>query len=219
MPLDRLLTAVPDVPPDVRDASETLEHTGVLMVGVGYEQALRDAKSWMYYPGSDVPFYRVTNFAKYAPANVPDSDVGRYSSYMTETAYSPYKRIARAELEDAVERGLRASGTVTGQPKVASIHVEDIEYAYPVPTIRRDEALEVIQPWLPIGRFTREAAWCVAIRARQHGPRGQDGHRHRQEDRDRRPRDVEADAPTLSTVARAGRVRVNGERAYRVDVS
>ena len=25
---------------------------------------------------------------------------------------------------------------------MASIHVEDIEYAYPVPTIRRDEALE-----------------------------------------------------------------------------
>jgi hypothetical protein len=31
---------------------------------------------------------------------------------------------------------------------VASIHVENIEYAYPVPTLDRDAALETIQPWL-----------------------------------------------------------------------
>lgn len=148
MPLDLLLTALTDVPANVRDAGGDLEHNGVMMVGVGYEQPLSDDKSWMYYPGADVPFYRATNFAKYAAANVPDSDVGRYCSYMTETAYSPHKRIDRSGLEDAVERGLRTSGTVEGTPRVASIHVEDIDYAYPVPTTGRDAALALIQPWL-----------------------------------------------------------------------
>jgi hypothetical protein len=38
------------------------------------------------------------------------------------------------------------TGTVDGTPQVASIHVEDIEYAYPVPTIGRDAALAAIQP-------------------------------------------------------------------------
>ena len=148
MPLDVLLTALPCAPDNVRDAGGVLEHSGVMMVGVGYEQPLSDAKSWMYYPGADVPFYRATNFAKYASANVPDSDVGRYCSYLTETAYSSYKPIDRAGVEDAVEVGLRASGTVDGRPRVASIHVEDIEYAYPVPTTGRDAALALIQPWL-----------------------------------------------------------------------
>jgi predicted ABC-type sugar transport system permease subunit len=37
---------------------------------------------------------------------------------------------------------------IEGRPPVASVHVEEIDYAYPVPTLRRDSALEVIQPWL-----------------------------------------------------------------------
>jgi protoporphyrinogen oxidase len=148
MPLDQLLAALPEVPPPVRAAGAELQHNGVLMVGVGYEQPLTDTKSWMYYPDPDVPFYRVTNFAKYAPANVPDGETRRYSSYMTETAYSPHQPVVRAALEDAVEGALRSSGTVQGKPRLASIHVEDIEYGYPVPTVGRDRALAAIQPWL-----------------------------------------------------------------------
>jgi UDP-galactopyranose mutase len=35
----------------------------------------------------------------------------------------------------------------TGAP-VASVHSIDVEYAYPIPTLDRDRALAVIQPWL-----------------------------------------------------------------------
>jgi hypothetical protein len=118
------------------------------MVGVGYEAALADEKSWMYFPQSHAPFYRATNFAKYSPANVPEKDSSRYCAYMTETAHSPEKPEPRQGLESRVEEGLRASGVVAGRPAVASVHVESIEYAYPVPTLDRDPALEVIQPWL-----------------------------------------------------------------------
>jgi UDP-galactopyranose mutase len=31
---------------------------------------------------------------------------------------------------------------------IVSLHTIDIEYAYPIPTLKRDEALAVIQPWL-----------------------------------------------------------------------
>jgi UDP-galactopyranose mutase len=47
-----------------------------------------------------------------------------------------------------VERGLRAGGVVEGRPSVASAHVIDADYAYPVPTLTRDAALAKIQPWL-----------------------------------------------------------------------
>ena len=148
MPLDRLVAKLRDPPGALHRAAAQLCHNGVYMVGVGYEAPLADAKSWMYFPQPEVPFYRATNFAKYAAANVPEADTGRYCSYMTETAYSEHKPERRDGLEERVEVGLRAAGVVAGRPAVASIHVEEIEYAYPVPTTGRNEALAQIQPWL-----------------------------------------------------------------------
>jgi protoporphyrinogen oxidase len=148
MPLDLLVASLADAPEPVREAAAKLRHNGVWMVGVGYETPLADDKSWMYFPQDHAPFYRATNFAKYSSANVPDGDVERYCAYMTETSYSPEKPEPREDLEQRVEAGLRASGVVAGRPRVASIHVEDIPYAYPVPTLERDDALAVIQPWL-----------------------------------------------------------------------
>ena len=147
-PLDRLVGSLLTCPDRVRSAAGDLRHNGVYMVGVGYERALTDEKSWMYFPQDHAPFYRATNFAKYSPANVPESDTSRYCAYMTETSYSPEKPVARQGLEDAVEQGLRAAGVVDGRPPVVSVHVEDISYAYPVPTLERDAALDTIQPWL-----------------------------------------------------------------------
>ena len=37
---------------------------------------------------------------------------------------------------------------VEGEPTVASMYVIDSEYAYPVPTLKRNDALKTIQPWL-----------------------------------------------------------------------
>jgi UDP-galactopyranose mutase len=148
MPLDLLVARLTDCPDAVRDAARVLEHNSVYMVGVGYEAPLRDEKSWMYFPNPSIPFYRATNFAKYSPANVPDGDVERYCSYMTETSYSRYKPEARSGLEDRVEQGLRSGGVIEVSAPVASVQVEDIPYAYPVPTLGRDRALAVIQPWL-----------------------------------------------------------------------
>jgi protoporphyrinogen oxidase len=120
----------------------------------------------MYFPQGHAPFYRATNFAKYSPANVPAGDSARYCSYMTEISYSAYKPEPQEGLEERVESGLRAAGVVDGRPAVASMHVIDIDYAYPVPTLERDAALAIIQPWLmehniySRGRF---GSWCYEI--------------------------------------------------------
>lgn len=148
MPLDKLVRTLVHCPDDVRGAAEDLEHNSVYMVGIGYELPLKDDKSWMYFPQDHAPFYRATNFAKYSPSNVPDGDTGRYSAYMTETSHSRYKPVACDGLESAVEAGLRAAGVVEGRPEVATETVVNIDYAYPVPTLKRDPALRSIQPWL-----------------------------------------------------------------------
>jgi protoporphyrinogen oxidase len=148
MPLDRLVDLVDGAPASLLEAARALRHTSVSVVGVGYERPLESDTSWMYFANGDAPFYRATNFAKYSPANVPGGDVGRYSSFMTETAYRPESPPDAALLERDVIGGLAASGVVDGNPDIASVHTVDVEYAYPVPTVERDRALETIQSWL-----------------------------------------------------------------------
>ena len=119
-----------------------------MIVGVGSERPLSDDRSWLYFADPEVPFYRATNFAKYAAANVPGGDTDRYSSYMTETAYSPHRPRGRDTLGTEVVEALVSTGLLEGDVPIASLYTLDIEYAYPIPTLRRDAALAVVQPWL-----------------------------------------------------------------------
>jgi protoporphyrinogen oxidase len=148
MPLDGLVGRLADCPSSVRNAAATLEHNSVVVVGVGYERPLEDDRSWLYFPDPAVPFYRVTNFAKYSPANVPGDDVRRYSSYMTETAYSPSAPEDPGRLAQRVVEGLVRAGVTDGDAPVCSVHSIDVPYAYPVPTVGLGRALAEIQPWL-----------------------------------------------------------------------
>src|SRR6476659_9286877 len=147
MPLDRLVDTVAGAPAELVEAAQALRHTSVSVVGVGYERPLADEKCWMYFPDPAVPFYRATNFAKYAAANVPSGDTTRFSSYLTETAFAPGAG-RPAEVEERVRVGLVSGGVVEDDLPIASMHTIDVEYAYPVPTLDRDRALTTIQPWL-----------------------------------------------------------------------
>lgn len=147
VPLDRLVGMLADASTELTEAAATLRHTSVCVVGVGYERPLDDEKCWMYFPDSGVPFYRATNFARYSAANVPGSDTGRFSAYLTETAFAPDAGRPEA-LADRVVAGLVTGGVVGDDQGIASIHPIDVDYAYPVPTLSRDSALETIQPWL-----------------------------------------------------------------------
>ena len=148
MPLDRLVEKLENCPADLREAAQTLEHTGVYVVGAGYPRPLADDRSWLYFPEDSTPFYRVTNFAKYSPANVPQADTTRFCSFLTETSYSRYKPERAEAVAEAAVEGLVSVGLVEPDLEAVSIHVIDVEYAYPVPTLDRDRALQVIQPWL-----------------------------------------------------------------------
>jgi protoporphyrinogen oxidase len=148
MPVDLLVAAIDECPDEVRAAAAVLEHNSVWVVGVGVELPLVDDRSWLYFADPSVPFYRVTNFAKYAAANVPGGDTSRYSSYMAEISRSDILPRERDGLEQDVVDALVTTGLLAPDPPIASIFVLDIDYAYPIPTIERDLALRVVQPWL-----------------------------------------------------------------------
>ncbi|RZU18321.1 protoporphyrinogen oxidase [Streptomyces sp. BK239] len=146
--LDRLVAMTAGAPEDVRHAASTLRHTTVAMAGLGYRSPTTDRRSWLYFPGGEAPFYRATNFSRYAPANVPDSAPSRYSAWMTETSLSAGTLLDRTGLVEDCDTALRRCGLVPERAERVSGHVELIPYAYPVPTTGRDAALTLIQPWL-----------------------------------------------------------------------
>lgn len=147
--LDRLIDCISSpVDIDVREAARELVHNTVTVVGIGYETPLVDDRSWLYFPEPDVPFYRATNFAKYAASNVPGARTDRYSSWMTEIASSDWRPLDERDLASAVDAALRRHGLVPPDATIASVHVDRVDFGYPVPTLGRDPALRVIQPWL-----------------------------------------------------------------------
>lgn len=148
MPVDLLVQRTIDTPDEVREAAGELVHNTVHVVGVGYEAPLSDDRSWLYFADPAIPFYRATNFAKYSPANVPGSDVDRFSSWMCEVSSSATHPRSPDGLGEQVDAALRSTGVVPGRPEVASLHVEEVPYAYPVPTLHRDRALSTMLPWL-----------------------------------------------------------------------
>jgi len=147
-PLDQLVALLSTVPDDVTASAGALVHNSVTVVGVGYETPLTDDRSWLYFPDPDVPFYRATNFAKYAAANVPDGRTDRYCSWMTEIASSSWRPLDEHDIGRRVDAALRQIGLVPNDAAIATVHIDHVEYGYPVPTLGRDAALATIQPWL-----------------------------------------------------------------------
>jgi protoporphyrinogen oxidase len=149
-PLDRFVTSCTALPEAVTISAENLVHNGGLIVGLGFEERRNDTKCWMYFPESNSPFYRVTNFHNYSPFNVPDGDTHRYSSLMCETTYSGHKPEDKATIVDTTVQGLVNSGMIdeSHRQRIVSRYLIDIPYSYPVPTLSRDRALSVIQPYL-----------------------------------------------------------------------
>lgn len=149
-PLDLLLSKCREIPEQVKAAAGSLVHNSGLIVGLGFEGVREDSKCWMYFPESNAPFYRVTNFNNYSRFNVPDGDTGRYFSLMCETTYSSYKPVDSEHIIEASLQGLVASGLIDLEQmeRIASRYLIEIPYSYPVPTLGRDKALAIILPYL-----------------------------------------------------------------------
>src|SRR5262249_10974460 len=176
MPLDVLVAAVDDCAGDVCEGAAALEHNGAWIVGVGYELPLRDDRSWLYFADPAVPFYRATNFAKYAAANVPGADTSRFSSYMTESSYSQRLPRERDGHEHRVLEALVATGLAPAEPGIPrhdgrGVRIPEPD-ARPRPGARRRAAVADGARHLLAGPVR-----VVALRDRQHGPRRQDGDR------------------------------------------
>ena len=146
-PLDRLVQDwIRPESDDLHRAAAALEHNSVFVSGVGVDGLRKDPTCWMYFPESNCPFYRVTNFHNYSPNNVarPGSQMG----FMSEVSSSRHKPESLEGMQDNVIDGLKATTLMLPEDRVVSTWEMNVDYGYPVPTLGRDAALAVLQPWL-----------------------------------------------------------------------
>jgi protoporphyrinogen oxidase len=155
-PLDLLVRRwLADPEPELLEAAADLEHNGVHVSGLGFDSERRDSRCWMYFPGPETPFYRLTNFHNYSPHNPPGPGL---AALMCETSFSEHKPEDLSGILARSEEGLAACGLLSPQERGAmrtrwQMHVD---YGYPVPGLSRDRALAAIQPRLEArGLFSR----------------------------------------------------------------
>jgi protoporphyrinogen oxidase len=148
MPLTELLKCFDDCPSAVRDSASHLHHTEGLFIGIGVADDCPSTKCWMYFPGADSPFYRVTYLSNYSPQVTPGPG---HFSLLAEVSSSPYKREDPTDVVERTIDGMLACELLTPEQvrsKIVSRQLMRVPYSYPVPTLGRDRALAAIQPWL-----------------------------------------------------------------------
>lgn len=139
-----------DSPKSIKDTALELLHSSVHVVGVGLKQPINSnlkEKCWFYFPDKQSPFYRITIFSNYSPNNVPD--INKYWSIMTEVSESKYKKIPKSnQLKKLVVEHLHRLGFIEDTNQINHVTHFSKEYAYPTPSISRDNILKVVQKYL-----------------------------------------------------------------------
>ncbi len=148
MPLPELVRCIDGCPADIVEAVGRLRHTEGYFVGIGVEGACPSSKCWMYFPEDIAPFYRVTYLSNYSPQVTPGQG---YFSLLAEISSSPYKPENADDMIERTIEGMVACQLLTAEQaadRIVSRQLLHVPYSYPVPTLERDAALAVVQPWL-----------------------------------------------------------------------
>jgi len=150
MPLDKLCNDVinGEMPRDIKKMAASLRHSGGYMVGVGIKQPCPSTKSWMYFPESNCPFYRVTYLSNYSPYMTPDHNT--HYSLLTETSYSEFKHVDGRTIVDETITGLVNAGLIKDSDRkdIVDTWVYHADYSYPTPSVERDGILAQVIPYL-----------------------------------------------------------------------
>lgn len=172
LPLDRLAAMVEELPACVADRARQLSHSSTHVVGIGLRGQPPEslaARTWIYFPERDCPFYRATVFSNYSRENVPDPE--RQWSLLTETSASADKPLDEAaNVRDTLD-GLLATQLVRSLDDVESVWSHSVDYGYPTPTVERDAILGDVQGALEAlgvasrGRF---GAWRYEVSNQDH---------------------------------------------------
>ena len=190
MPLTELIPRIPQSPPEVRAALDGLHHTSGMFIGIGVKDPCPSTKCWMYFPGDDSPFYRVTYLSNYSPKMTPGPG---HFSLLAEVSASPYKVEDPDTVIDRTIEGMIASELLTQEQadtKIVSRELMQVQVLIPCAD---DRSRRRLGSHPAMARQSRDllprAVRRVALRDRQHRSLGDDGRGDRRSPGVRGPRD------------------------------
>jgi protoporphyrinogen oxidase len=165
MPITHLVARTEGTPDAVGAAASELVACGSHIVGIGLDRPAGTAKNWVYFAEPDVPFNRVTYLSNYSPNMTPEPD---QTLLLAETSWSRHKPVDADTIVDDVVDGLVRAGLMAQDDRalVAARWCISPPLSYPVPSLDRDDALAVVQPWLQhrgIASRGRFGAWLYEV--------------------------------------------------------
>jgi len=149
IPLPNLLRAIPNLPEDVRRAGESLRYISVYDVNLGIRRPQVSDKHWVYFPEPDFVFYRAGFPMNYAPKTVPEG----CSSMYVEVSHLPVEKMPHDRVIDEVIAGLTRCGILRSDDEILVRSLIDIRCAYVIHDRNRQDALDVIHPYLERNRI------------------------------------------------------------------
>jgi protoporphyrinogen oxidase len=149
-PLDLFTKMITRVDNRLRDATEGLEHNNLMVVGFGLRKKIETGRCWIYFTDAETPCYRATYFSHYSPFNVPHGDTEHFSSLMCEISLRVGESPDPNKISDQVMAGLIRANMLeeSDRERIVSRYQRTVGYSYPIPTLGRDQALDVLQPAL-----------------------------------------------------------------------
>jgi protoporphyrinogen oxidase len=149
-PLDLLTKMIKPADNRLLDAAQGLEHNNLLVVGLGLKKKIETGRCWIYFTDAQMPCYRATYFSHYSPNNVPNGDIAHYSSLMCEMSFRVGETPDPEKVLDQVITELVRTNMLeeSDRGRVVSRYHRTVGYSYPIPTLGRDRALDVLQPAL-----------------------------------------------------------------------
>jgi protoporphyrinogen oxidase len=148
IPLDRLVAMIDGtpVPDEVRDAAERLLCTSVVLVDLGIARTDILDFDWFYIYDEDIIASRVHLPNRLSAQNVPAGT----SSLQAEVYHSRRKPLGRSlpEVMETVIDDFIRMGVLRDRSEIVMRNVRNIEYANVVFDHQRQQALDLIKPWV-----------------------------------------------------------------------
>jgi protoporphyrinogen oxidase len=152
--------------------TDRLKSSTVHVIGIGLQgqpPASIGKMCWMYFPGSDCSFYRVTVFSNYSPFNVPEP--GSTWSLMAEVSETEHRPLDGDGLVERVIQQMVATGLIPDPRMVMSRWHKILTTGYPTPSLERAEILDAVLPALEAQRIYsrgRFGAWKYEVSNQDH---------------------------------------------------